>query len=88
MTRVGLAPRRKMGEEILTDSCPFCASAPLANPGATRKTTTLILVEHPACHACRVLMGPGHVEASLNKYCSWCDGQGNRRPRRASRWGY
>lgn len=62
---------------MMQDACPICANASTLNP--TQSKTMLILRGHHRCQACGVLMGEGHVEANLNRRCSWCVQRGNRR---------
>ena len=36
---------------------------------AIRSCLRRAMAPHPRCHACTVLMGPGHVEAGLARFC-------------------
>ena len=36
---------------------------------AIRNCLRRAMAPHPRCHLCTVLMGPGHVEAGLNRFC-------------------
>jgi hypothetical protein len=36
---------------------------------AIRNCLRRAMAPHPRCHLCTVLMGPGHVEAGLDRFC-------------------
>ncbi len=52
--------------------CPICEAAPSLSAGGGAR---VLPKGHPQCPVCKILMGPGHVEAWVGGPCLTCAGR-------------